>query len=49
MAVIIGVSATPGAFIAKRLTQALPIHIHNAILDAAIICGGVILVTQGLR
>jgi uncharacterized membrane protein YfcA len=49
MAVIIGVSATPGAFIAKRLTEALPIHIHNAILDAAIICGGVILVVQGLR
>jgi uncharacterized membrane protein YfcA len=49
MAVIIGVSATPGAFLAKRLTEALPIHIHNAILDAAIVCGGVILVVQGLR
>jgi len=49
MAVTIGVSATPGAFVAKRLTEALPIHIHNAILDAAIICGGVILVIQGLR
>lgn len=49
MAAIIGISATPGAFIAKRLTQALPIQIHNAILDAAIICGGVILVVQGLR
>jgi uncharacterized membrane protein YfcA len=49
MAVVIGVSATPGAFIAKRLTEALPIHIHNAILDAAIISGGVLLVVQGLR
>ncbi len=49
MAIIIGVSATPGAFIAKRLTEALPIRVHNAILDAAIICGGVILVVQGLR
>lgn len=49
MALIVGLSATPGAFIAKRLTEALPIHIHNAILDAAIICGGVILIIQGLR
>jgi hypothetical protein len=49
MALIIGVSATPGAFMAKRLTEALPIHIHNAILDAAILCGGVLLVAQGLR
>ncbi|NBJ11714.1 sulfite exporter TauE/SafE family protein [Microvirga arsenatis] len=49
MAAIIGLAATPGAFIAKRLTEALPIHIHNTILDAAIVCGGVILVVQGLR
>jgi uncharacterized membrane protein YfcA len=49
MALIIGASATPGAFIAKRLTRALPIHIHNAILDAAIVCGGVLLIVQGLR
>jgi len=48
MALIVGLSATPGAFIAKRLTEALPIHIHNAILDAAIVCGGVILIAQGL-
>jgi uncharacterized membrane protein YfcA len=49
MAMIIGLSATPGAFIAKCLTESLPIHIHNAILDAAIVCGGVILIIQGLR
>jgi hypothetical protein len=49
MALIIGAAATPGAFIAKRLTGALPIQIHNAILDAAIVCGGAILIVQGLR
>lgn len=49
MALIVGLSATPGAFIAKRLTKAIPIHVHNAILDAAIICGGALLVLQGLR
>jgi hypothetical protein len=38
----VGLSATPGAFIAKRLTR-------TSILDAAIICGGVVLITQGLR
>ncbi|WP_243374463.1 sulfite exporter TauE/SafE family protein [Microvirga solisilvae] len=49
MALIVGLSAAPGAFIAKRLTETLPIHIHNAILDAAIVCGGVLLIAQGLR
>ncbi|WP_230531457.1 sulfite exporter TauE/SafE family protein [Microvirga roseola] len=48
MALIVGLSATPGAFIAKRLTETLPVHIHNAILDAAIICGGVLLIAQAL-
>ncbi|MGO4572504.1 TSUP family transporter [Microvirga sp. 2TAF3] len=49
MAILVGLSATPGAFIAKRLTETLPIHIHNAILDAAIVCGSVILIAQALR
>jgi uncharacterized membrane protein YfcA len=49
MALIVGFSATPGAFIARRLTEALPLKIHNAILDAAVVLGGTILIVQGLR
>ena len=49
MAGLVGISAAPGAFIAKRLTQALPIRVHNAILDAAIVAGGAVLIAQGLR
>jgi uncharacterized membrane protein YfcA len=47
MAVLVGLCASPGAFIAKRLTDALPIRIHNAILDGAILIGGAILIAQG--
>jgi uncharacterized membrane protein YfcA len=49
MAALVGLSATPGAFIAKRLTEALPVRVHNAILDAAVMLGGLILIGQGLR
>jgi hypothetical protein len=49
MALIVGFSATPGAFIARRLTEALPLKIHNTILDAAVVLGGTILILQGLR
>lgn len=49
MAVLVGFSAAPGAFIAKRLTERLPVRIHNTILDAAILAGGALLIAQGLR
>jgi uncharacterized membrane protein YfcA len=48
MALIVGLSATPGAFIAKRLTESFPVHVHNAILDAAIVTGGLVLVLRGM-
>ena len=47
-AAVVGVSAAPGAFIARRLTGARPVRVHNGILDAAIVTGGVIMVAQGL-
>ena len=49
MALLIGVAATPGAFIAKRLTDRLPLRAHTGILDAVVVLGGVFLITQGLR
>ncbi len=49
MALVIGVAGTPGAFLAKRLTENLSVRVHNAILEAAIMVGGLILIMQGLR
>jgi uncharacterized membrane protein YfcA len=49
MALLVGAAATPGAFIAKALTARLPIEVHNTILDAAVLLGGVLLIVQGLR
>jgi uncharacterized protein len=47
MAVVIGVAALPGAFIARRLSQHLSLKAHTAILDAVVILGGSLLVVQG--
>jgi uncharacterized membrane protein YfcA len=49
MAGLIGLCATPGAFIARGLTKAMPLRVHNGILDAIIVAGGVTLIVQGLR
>src|SRR5438105_5860940 len=40
IALLIGGVAFPGAFLAKRLTQRLPLHVHTAILDAVVAGGG---------
>ena len=40
VAVLIGVAAFPGAFLAKRLVDRLPLRAHIAILDAVVIAGG---------
>jgi uncharacterized membrane protein YfcA len=40
IALLIGGVAFPGAFLAKRLTERLPLHVHTAILDAVVAGGG---------
>lgn len=40
VALLIGVVAFPGAFLAKRLVERLPIRLHTALLDAVVIVGG---------
>jgi uncharacterized membrane protein YfcA len=40
VALLIGAVAFPGAFLAKRLIERLPLHVHTAILDAVVIGGG---------
>ena len=37
---LIGLVALPGAFLARALVEALPVHVHTGILDAIVIVGG---------
>jgi uncharacterized membrane protein YfcA len=48
VALLIGVVAFPGAFLAKALVDRLPVHVHTAILDAVVIAGGVLMVAGAL-
>ena len=49
VALLIGVVAFPGAFLAKALVERLPVHVHTAILDAVVITGGLLMVFGALR
>ena len=40
VAVLIGLAAFPGAFLAKRLVDRLPLRAHIVILDAVVLIGG---------
>ena len=48
VALLIGVVAFPGAFLAKALVERLPVHVHTAILDAVVIGGGLLMVIGAL-
>jgi uncharacterized membrane protein YfcA len=48
-ALLIGVVALPGAFLARSIVERMPVHIHTAILDAAVIAGGLVMVSTALR
>ncbi len=48
-ALLIGGIALPGAFLAKAFVERMPVHIHTAILDAAVITGGAVMITAALR
>jgi uncharacterized membrane protein YfcA len=49
VALLIGVVAFPGAFLAKALVERLPVHVHTAILDAVVIIGGLLMVLGAFR
>jgi uncharacterized membrane protein YfcA len=49
MALLIGASGAPGAFIAKRIAERLTLRQHIAILDTVVVIGGLVLIWQGLR
>ncbi|WP_375776491.1 TSUP family transporter [Bradyrhizobium sp. ma5] len=49
LALLIGLVAIPGAFLAKAFVERMPVHVHTAILDAAVITGGVVMISSALR
>lgn len=48
-ALLIGAVALPGAFLAKAFVERMPVHIHTAILDVAVITGGLVMISSALR
>jgi uncharacterized membrane protein YfcA len=48
VALLIGVVAFPGAFLAKAIVDRLPLHVHTAILDGVVVFGGVLMVIGAL-
>ena len=48
-ALLIGVVALPGAFLARAFVERMPVHIHTAILDAVVIAGGIMMISAALR
>jgi uncharacterized membrane protein YfcA len=48
-ALLIGAVAMPGAFLAKAFVERMPIHIHTAILDVAVIVGGGVMIFEAAR
>jgi uncharacterized membrane protein YfcA len=47
-ALLIGVIAFPGAFLAKALVERMPIHLHTALLDAVVLLGGAFVIIHAL-
>ena len=48
-ALLIGAISLPGAFLARVFVERMPLHIHTAILDVAVIIGGAVMMTAALR
>jgi uncharacterized membrane protein YfcA len=48
-ALLIGIVALPGAFLARAFVERMPIHIHTAILDVAVITGGGVMIFEAMQ
>jgi uncharacterized membrane protein YfcA len=48
LAILIGLAAMPGAYIARLLVERMPVHFHTAILDAVVLLGGAFLVFNAI-
>jgi uncharacterized membrane protein YfcA len=45
-ALLIGIVALPGAYLARTFVERMPVHIHIAILDVAVIAGGAVMISS---
>jgi uncharacterized membrane protein YfcA len=43
-ALLIGVVALPGAYLERTFVERMPVHVHTAILDVAVIAGGAVMI-----
>jgi uncharacterized membrane protein YfcA len=48
IAVLIGVCSVPGAFLARRIVEWMPVRLHTAVLDAVVLVGGAAMVAGAL-
>jgi uncharacterized membrane protein YfcA len=48
-ALLIGIVALPGAFLARRFVERMPVHVHTAILDAVVLLGGTIMIIAAFK
>lgn len=48
-ALLIGLVALPGAFLARTFVERMPIHVHTKMLDAVVLIGGAFLVIGAFR
>jgi uncharacterized membrane protein YfcA len=48
-ALLIGLVAFPGAFLARAFVERLPLRVHTAILDAVVVLGGAVMLYNALR
>ena len=49
VAALIGLCSVPGAFVARRIVDRLPVRVHASILDAVVLAGGAMMVAGALR
>jgi uncharacterized membrane protein YfcA len=48
-ALLIGAISIPGAFLARAFVERMPVRIHTAILDVAVITGGAVMISTAVR
>jgi uncharacterized membrane protein YfcA len=48
-ALLIGIVALPGAFLARAFVERMPVHVHTAILDAVVLVGGVMMIVGAFK
>jgi uncharacterized membrane protein YfcA len=49
VALLIGASTFPGAFLARQLVARLPLHVHTTILDVVVGLGGTAMIVNAVR